>query len=71
MSKKEKRLSNLSLIFSIFLFLCAVINVAAGNIGAAIGGFGSGFFYLSLFLAAHEKDQKAEEATHDAPGTLP
>lgn len=34
--------------FSIFLFLCAVINFAAGHIGAAISSLGEGgFFWLS------------------------
>ncbi len=61
MSKKEKRLSILSLMFSMFLFLCTVINFANRNIGAAIAGFGAGIFYLSLFLVAYEKSQKDKE----------
>ena len=61
MRKKEKRISILFLIFSIFLFLCTVINLTNRHIGAAIGGFGSGFFYLSLYLVAYEKSQKDKE----------
>lgn len=61
MSKKEKRISTLSLIFSIFLFLCTVINLFNGNIGAAIGGFGAGIFYLSLYTVAYKKSQKDKE----------
>jgi len=57
-NKKEKRISILFLIFSIFLFLCSVINFASGQIGAAIGGLGSGIFYLSLSFVAYEKSQK-------------
>ena len=62
MRKKEKRLSILSLLFSIFLFLCAIINLASKHIGAAIGGFGAGVFYLSLFFVAREKSQNGKES---------
>ncbi len=61
MNKKERRISILCLIFSIFLFLCTVINFANKQIGAAIGGFGSGIFYLSFSFVAYEKSQKGEE----------
>lgn len=61
MNKKERRMSILCLIFSVFLFLCAVINFASGKIGAAIGSLGSGIFFLSLFTVAHEKSQKNKE----------
>ncbi len=58
MSKKEKRISILTLILSIFLFLCAVINFVNRRIGGAICGLGAGILYFSLFLAAYEKSQK-------------
>ncbi len=58
MNKKEKRMSISALIFSIFLFLCAVINLEGGNIGAAICSFGSGIFYLCLFSGYYQKSQK-------------
>jgi len=55
MTKKEKRISTLCLIFSIFLFLCTVINFAGRNMGAAIAGLGAGVFYLSIFIVIREK----------------
>lgn len=58
MNQKEKRISGLFLIFSIFLFLCAVINFASGHIGAAIGGLGAGIFYLSFPFVDYEKSKK-------------
>jgi len=61
MNKKEERRAILFLIFSIFLFLCTVINLANRHIGAAIAGFGAGIFYLSFFLVAYEKSQKDNE----------
>ncbi len=61
MHKKKKPTSTLFLIFSIFVFLCAVINFAGGHIGAAIGGLGAGFFYLSFFLVDREEGQKRKE----------
>lgn len=57
MNKKEKRLS---IGFSIFLFLCAVINSASGQIGAAISVLGACIFYLALSLADNEKIKKAD-----------
>lgn len=62
MNKKEKRISILFLIFSIFLFLCTIINFVNGHIGATIGGFGAGIFYLSFYLVAYEKSQKDKES---------
>jgi len=61
MSKKEKRISILFLVFSIFLFLCSILNFAAGHMGAAIGGLGAGIFYLSFFYVAYEKSQKEKQ----------
>ncbi len=61
MDKKENRPSVLCLVFSAFLFLCTAINLADGNIGAAICGLGAGIFYLSLTFVAYEKSQKGEE----------
>ncbi len=66
MNKKEKRISVLCLIFSIFLFLCTVINLVNRHIGAAIAGLGSGIFFLSIFLVAYEKSQKDKETNNDA-----
>ncbi len=61
MTKKEKRISILCFIFSIFLFLCAVINITAGQIGAAIGSLGAGFFYLSISYVTYKKGLKDKE----------
>jgi len=58
MNKKEKRISILFFVFSIFLFLCSVLNLATGHIGAAIGGLGAGIFYLSFSYVAYKKIQK-------------
>ncbi len=55
MNKKEKRLAIAGLIFSGFLFLCAVINFANWKIGAAIGSLGSGIFFLFLSLYCYKK----------------
>ncbi len=60
MSKKEKYIAVLCLIFSIFIFVCGVINVTQGNIGAAIASFGSGVFYFCIFLVLREKGQKGD-----------
>jgi len=61
MNKKEERISILFLIFSIFLFLCTVINFANGHIGAAIGGLGAGIFYLSFSFVAFGKSQQDKD----------
>ncbi|MDE7262779.1 MAG: hypothetical protein K2N78_12080 [Oscillospiraceae bacterium] len=61
MNKKEKRLSTGFLVFTIFLFLCAVINFANGHIGAAICSLGADMFYLALSLADYEENQKSKE----------
>lgn len=61
MNKKEKRVFILPLMLSIFLLLCTVINFANGHFGAAIGGFGAGIFYFSLFFVAYEKSKKGKE----------
>ena len=50
----NKRVKGLSIGFSIFLFLCTIINFVSGHIGAAIGGLGAGIFYLSLSLGGYE-----------------
>ena len=65
MNKKEKRIFILFLIFSVFLFLCTVINFASGHIGAAIGGLGAGGFYLCLYFAAYEKSRNHGENKKD------
>jgi len=61
MNKKEKCISILFLIFSIFLFLCAVINFANRHIGAAIGSFGAGIFYLSFAYVKSQKDKENKQ----------
>lgn len=65
MNKKEKRIPVLLLIFSVFLFLCTVINFANGHIGAAIGGLGAGGFCLCLSFAADEKSRNHGENKRD------
>lgn len=61
MKKKERCMSILCFVFSIFLFLCAVIEFTIGHIGAAIGNLGAGFYFLSIFFVSHKKSKKASE----------
>jgi len=58
MNEKEKRIAVLCLVFSVFLFLCTVINLTGGNIGAAVAGFGSGIFYLCISFVLYQKNPK-------------
>lgn len=55
MDKKEKSIANGGLGLSVFLFLCAVINLFSGHIGAAIASLGAGIFFLLISLAVCEK----------------
>lgn len=55
MKGKEKRLPVVALIFSIFLFLCAVINLVSGHFGAAVCSLGSGIFFLAISLELYRK----------------
>lgn len=57
MNKKEKCISIAGLILSVFLFICAAINLANRQVGAAIGSLGSGVFFLALALAVYEKSK--------------
>lgn len=58
MNKKEKCIATG---LSIFLFLCAIINFAGRQIGAAICSLGSGVFFLGLSLAPYEEIKKGKE----------
>ncbi len=60
MNKKEKHIAIAGLVFSGFLFLCAVINFVNWQIGAAIGSLGSGIFFLLLSLSSYEKVTKSK-----------
>lgn len=57
MKQKEKRIFTG---FSIFLFLCAVINFAGKQIGAAVCSLGAGIF-LWVLSAAYEKIKNDKE----------
>ena len=54
MGAKEKRLS---IGFSIFLFLCAIINFVHGRAGAAACCFCAGGLFLALSFAGHPKSR--------------
>ena len=58
MNKIEKRISIAGLFFSVFLFLCAIINFTSGHIGAAIVSLGAGIFFLLISLVVYEKENK-------------
>ena len=64
MDKKEKSIAIGGLVLSVFLFLCAVINLFSGHIGAAIGSLGSGFFFFALSLSAYKKANKPNGDTN-------
>lgn len=61
MNKKENRMAVAGLIFSIFLFMCAVINSVSGHTGAAICAIGAGMFFLALSSAAYGNNREREE----------
>lgn len=66
MNKKEKRISVLLLIFSVFLFLCTVINFANGHIGACDnGGLGAEGSVCACHFAADEKSRNHGENKRD------
>lgn len=48
MNKKEQRLSIVGLIFSIFLFLCAVIDLVNGHILGAFCALCAGIFFSAV-----------------------
>lgn len=62
MNKKENRLAIAGLFFSIFLFLCAVINFVGGHTGAAVCAIGAGMFFLALSSAAYGNNRESEES---------
>lgn len=61
MNRKEKRISIAGIIFSVFLFLCTIINFTSGQIGAAIASLGAGIFFLLISLALYEKDKENKQ----------
>lgn len=58
MKNKEKRIAIGGFVFSAFLFLCTVINLFSGHIGAAIGGLGAGIFFLAISFVAYKKSKE-------------
>lgn len=58
MTKKEKRLSTLLLGFCAFLFICALINLFAGNIGAAICSLVPVAFFMCIWYVYYNKNSK-------------
>lgn len=60
MDKKEKSIANGGFGLSVFLFLCAVINLFSGHIGAAIASLGAGFFFFVLSSSAYKKSQESK-----------
>lgn len=55
--KRERRIAIGGFVLSVFLFLCAAINVFSGHTAAAISSFGSGIFFFSISLAAYKKSK--------------
>lgn len=62
MTKKEKRISALLLAFSLFLFICTVINLFTGHIGAAICSLAAGGFLMCVWYVYREKSGKDGES---------
>lgn len=62
MTKKDRLISILALIFAVFLFVCTVINLFAGNIGAAICGLAAGGFLMCVWYVYREKSKKDGES---------
>lgn len=60
MNKKEK-ISIAGIVFSVFLFICAVINFANRQIGATICSLGAGVFFLLISLALYEKSKENKQ----------
>lgn len=67
MSKKEKRMFILLLVFSVFLLICAIINVFTGHIWAAVCVIGAMIFYWCIYYAYHEKAKNGEEDKSPKP----
>ncbi len=63
MDKNEKIIVIGGLALSVFLFLCAVINLFSGHIGAAIGSLGSGFFFFAISSAVYKKAKEVNSDT--------
>lgn len=61
MNKKEKRISIAGMVFSAFLFLCAIINFTSGQIGATIASLGASVFFLLISLAVYEKGKENKQ----------
>ncbi len=57
MGKKEKYMAIGGFALSAFLFLCAVINLLSGHIGAVIGSLGAGIFFFCISFAAYQKSK--------------
>ncbi len=57
--KKAKRVAAAGLGLALFLFVCAVINIVNGHIGATIASVGAGIFFLALSFVTYEKSKKA------------
>ncbi|MGN0655976.1 MAG: hypothetical protein ACI4KR_04225 [Ruminiclostridium sp.] len=68
MDKKEKRIAYGGFGLSVFLLLCAVINLFSGHIGAVIACLGAGFFFFALASSAYKK---AGETKGDENSNLP
>ena len=62
MTKKEKLISALLLAFSVFLFICALINLFTGHIGAAICGLAAGGFCMCVWYVYRNKSEKNDES---------
>lgn len=62
MNKKGNRLSTLLLAFSIFLFICTIINLFAGHIGAAICGLAAGGFCMCIWYVYQNKSNNDDES---------
>ncbi len=61
MDKNEKIIVIGGLALSVFLFLCAVINLFSGHIGAAIGSLGSGFFFFAISSSVYKKSKGSKQ----------
>jgi len=61
MTKKEKLMSTLLLTFSVFLFICTLINLFTGHIGAAICSLAAGAFFMCIWYVYYNKNNKDGE----------
>lgn len=62
MAKKRKTLSTLLPAFSVFLFICTIINLFTGHIGAAICGLAAGGFCMCIWYVYQSKSNKDGES---------